>query len=90
MLSHQKDLKCELLSALSGCEGIYQGCVHVLDACGEANVGASDRLIRILLSFAEKQRGNVFPLISVTGIHISFCSWASAICTLYINSRIVL
>lgn len=45
MLSHQKDLKCELLSALSGCEGIYQGCVHVLDACGEANVGASDRLI---------------------------------------------
>lgn len=46
MLSHQKDLKCELLSALSGCEGIYQGCVHVLDASGEANnVGASDRLI---------------------------------------------
>lgn len=46
MLSHQKDLKCELLSALSGCEGIYRGCVHVLDACEEANnVGASDRLI---------------------------------------------
>lgn len=46
MLNHQKDLKCEFLPALSGCEGIKQGCVHVLDASGEANnVGASDRLI---------------------------------------------